>query len=334
MMGAQPKVSIIVPIYKVEDCLDRCVESLVHQTYTDIEILLVNDGSPDRCPKLCDSWAERDGRIRVIHKKNGGLSDARNAGIEEAAGEYFLFIDGDDYVRPDMCEKMISAAEKNQSDMVISSFIWKYPDKEIVQSMCTGKVPQCFSNIEMLKIFFMKKTIELSVAWNKLYRRDLFFTSEDIRYPVGKLHEDEFTTYKLIYAAHNVTILPEALYYYVQRNTSIMSAFSQRNLLDSIEAAESYIPWHTEHHLSLKKEIACAYDILSYAFYLRYLHDNRIDPQRREIDRFRTFIMENTPSVYLTSGVPLKYRIWDFLLRTNTIFIYRWMYILKTLCNR
>lgn len=328
-MKSLPKISIVVPIYKVEAYLNHCVKSIVEQTYTNIEIILVDDGSPDHCPALCDAWAEKDDRIRIIHKKNGGLSDARNAGIDAATGEYILFIDSDDYIADDMCKKMIDVAQNNKSDMIICNFIWKYPEKEIIQPMVTGDTIQNFSNIELLRLFFMKKTVELTVAWNKLYRRQLFFTSEHIRYPVGKLHEDEFTTYRLVHEAKKIMVIPDALYYYVQRSASIMSAFKPKNLTDSIAAAESYIPWADEHHLAIKKEISYAYDILSYSFYLRYWQNRDIDPQRKQLKSFRQFIMRHTPCIYLSTGIPWKYRIWDFLLRTDTVAIYYWLYILK-----
>lgn len=333
-MGVAPKISIVVPVYKVERYLNQCVESLIHQTFSNIEIVLVDDGSPDRCPQLCDEWSTRDARVRVIHKKNGGLSDARNAGIDAGIGEYILFVDSDDFVKENMCEKLLETAEDTQSDMVICGFMWKYPDHEVRQPMTSGNAVRSFSNMEMLNVFFQNKTVELSVAWNKLYRRKLFDTSDHIRYPVGKLHEDEFTTYRLIYAANRITVVPDPLYYYVQRNAGIMSAFSQKNLIDSIEAAESYIPWNKKHHLSLEKEIACAYDILSYSFYLRYWQDNRIDPQRRLLNRFRRFVIENTPAVYWLSDISPKYRIWDFLFRTNTSFLFRWVFTLKKIMQQ
>ena len=328
-MKVLPKISIIIPVYKVEKYLNRCMMSIIGQTYTNLEIILVDDGSPDNCPELCDCWCRKDNRVHVIHKKNGGLSDARNAGIEAATGDYILFVDSDDYIMTDMCEKMIKVAEDTHADMVVCSFIWKYPTEEKVQSMVIGNTIQSFTNIELLKIFFMKKTVELTVAWNKLYQRRLFFTQEHIRYPVGKLHEDEFTTYRLIYEAKNITIIPDALYYYVQRDASIMSEFRSRNLNDSIEAAESYITWMLKHKLSMEKEVACAYDILSFSFYLRYLNNKGIDPGQKKISLFRKFILKTTPCIYLSSCFPLKCRIWDFLLRNNQMFIYHWVYFLK-----
>ena len=118
----EPLICVIVPIYKVEAYLDRCICSIVEQTYQNLEILLIDDGSPDRCPELCDAWAQRDPRIRVIHKKNGGLSDARNAGIEVAKGEWLSFVDSDDYIMPQMYQRLLSVCLENQADIAVSSF--------------------------------------------------------------------------------------------------------------------------------------------------------------------------------------------------------------------
>lgn len=328
-MENRPKISVIIPVYRVEQYLNRCVQSIIKQTYSNLEIILVDDGSNDNCPKLCDHWAKEDDRIFVIHKRNGGLSDARNVGLEAATGDYILFVDSDDYIDTNMCSRLVHTAEKHESDMVICSFVWSYPEKNIIQSMLTGNKIQSFSNIELLKIYFINKTVELTVAWNKLYRKKLFFTEERIRYPVGRLHEDEFTTFRLIYASKKITIIPDALYYYVQRNASIMSGFSSNNLKDSIAAAETYVPWATQHNLSIEKELSCAYDVLSYSLYLRYLNNTSIDPKQEQLGLFRKFILNNTPSIYLLSQFPLKYRIWDFLLRTNTVSLFHWLFFLK-----
>ena len=128
-------ISVIIPIYNVHAYLGKCVESIISQTYGELEIILVDDGSPDDCPVLCDAWALKDKRIKVIHKKNGGLSDARNAGIEMAQGEYILFVDGDDYIAPYMCEHLLAALEDSGADMAECSFYWEYTDRKENQPM-------------------------------------------------------------------------------------------------------------------------------------------------------------------------------------------------------
>ena len=246
-------ISVIIPIYKVHAYLSKCVESITAQTYGKLEIILVDDGSPDECPALCDAWALKDKRIKVIHKENGGLSDARNAGIEIASGDYILFVDGDDYIAPDMCEKLLTAIEDSDADMAVCSFYWEYPDRQEIQpmSVLNGTV---VSQSEILETWARFGGVEFVVAWNKLYRRELFFTPEHIRYPVGRLHEDEFTSYRLLYAAKRVVFVDKPLYHYVQRGNSIMANLGERNIRDFADAIQEYIPW-AERHAPGKRKV-------------------------------------------------------------------------------
>lgn len=135
-------ISVIVPVYKVENYLNQCLESIVKQTYSNLEILLVDDGSPDRCPEICDEWARREKRVRAIHKRNGGLSDARNAGLALAQGELVMFVDSDDWIAPEMAEKMLEAMEREEADMVICQYIKALPD---------GKTKRVFNGTEAEK---------------------------------------------------------------------------------------------------------------------------------------------------------------------------------------
>lgn len=326
--GNRETISVIVPIYKVERYLNRCVESIVRQTYQNLEIILVDDGSPDRCPAICDAWARKDQRIRVIHKQNGGLSDARNAGIDLAKGGWLAFVDSDDYLELNMYERMLGEADDTQADMVICNFYW--------QSLITHKRvhfndDKTYTNMEYLNLFFVDKPVESTVAWNKLYKRELFFADEYIRYPVGKLHEDEFTTYKLIYSAKTIRVISDALYHYVQREKSIMSSFTTKNLQNSIEAIKEYIPWIKEKHLDLRRQIACTYDMLYISFYFRILDNRALDPQGEILKDFRKYILVNTPSIWHDAQFSVKKRILDFLVRTNTVFVDSWYRSLKRL---
>lgn len=236
------KISVIVPIYKVEAYLDRCVKSIEGQTYEALEIILVDDGSPDNCPAMCDAWAAKDERIRVIHKKNGGLSDARNAGIEASKGDYLLFVDSDDYIEPVMCEKMLLAAEGAQADIAVCNFYWEYSDHREMQKSL-GISGRIISKDNILDDYFSSNKVTMTVAWNKLYRRELFFTPEHIRYPKGLLHEDEFTSYRLLYAGRKTVVLDEPYYHYIQRDGSIMSNYNEKNLHDIMRCAQEYLHW-------------------------------------------------------------------------------------------
>ena len=212
-------VSIIVPIYKVEPYLRRCLDSIVNQTYTNLEIILVDDGSPDNCPQICDEYAANDERIVVIHKKNSGLSDARNVGLDIAKGEYISFVDSDDWVTNTYIEFLLKAITGNAAEIAIGNYIEttqtyvfnvngeKQPKYEILNS--TSAVTKLWSKD---KIIFV-------TAWGKLIKKELF---KDIRFPKGAIHEDEYTSYKLLYYANKSVFLNIPLYCYFQRKDSII----------------------------------------------------------------------------------------------------------------
>jgi len=225
-------ISVIVPVYKVEDYLSRCVDSILSQTYTNIEIILVDDGSPDRCGEICDRYAQHDPRVRVIHKENGGLSDARNAGIEIAKGQYISFIDSDDWVHPEFLETLYQLILSTDSDIAASDFL-RTSTENLPVFLEEGTVYQ-YSNLEALKQYAGVFFVQMVVAWGKIYKRHLF---EGVRFPVGRVHEDEFTTHKVIYKAKRIVLTTRKLIYYWQRQDSIMgSRSSLKNQLDTIEA--------------------------------------------------------------------------------------------------
>lgn len=223
-------ISVIVPVYQVEAYLDRCVQSIVDQTYTNLDIILVDDGSPDRCPQMCDEWAKRDGRIRVIHKENGGLSDARNAGLRMASGIYIAFVDSDDWVFESYIERLNQAIGHTRAKMAACGV--RFVDDETKNVGLRGKNPviQVLSAEQALSEQGWRKI--RAVAWNKLYHRSLL---EGEEYPVGKYHEDEFFTYRIVDKAGRVAFVEDELYCYYQRPGSIMHEFSMKRL-DALEA--------------------------------------------------------------------------------------------------
>ena len=227
-------ISIIVPIYKVENYLIRCIESIVCQTYENIEIILVDDGSPDKCPMICDEWAKKDGRIKVIHKKNGGLSDARNAGITIAQGEFLLFVDSDDCIEKDLCESCMNVMDE---DVDIVAFNYRRVYDTYSENKKECGVFEKFSNLEGFKRY-INRTPFTHMAWDKLYRKCVF---EDVRYPVDRLAEDMATTYKTFKNANKVGYLDRVLYNYFIRSDSIMGGKSLKLLLDAYQGeVEAY----------------------------------------------------------------------------------------------
>ncbi|MGA4516237.1 glycosyltransferase family 2 protein [Solibacillus silvestris] len=226
-------ISIIVPIYNVEDFLHRCVDSILNQTYKNLEIILVNDGSPDQCGKICEEYAKLDNRVKVIHKENGGLSDARNAGIEVAEGQYLAFIDSDDWIHEEYIEILYELLRKTNSDISICNFLMTSTENFQVDN--SKAELYTYSNIKALEQLYNDEFyVQMVTSWGKLYKKNLF---EGLSFPVGRVHEDEFTTYKLLYKANKVVLTTAKLLYYWQREDSIMGdRFNIKNKLDQIDA--------------------------------------------------------------------------------------------------
>lgn len=207
-------VSVIIPVYKVEKYLNRCIESVVKQTYENLEIILVDDGSPDRCPQMCEEWKQKDSRIKVIHKKNGGLSDARNVGLESMTGRYVTFIDSDDYVHPQFIECLYSSIYNYDADIVACEYQEVNADA-VVKEM---EVIDC-KKIQLKQLNEITHvTIAINV-WNKMYKKELF---DIIRFPVGKIHEDVGIWWELMFYAKKIIAIPQKLYFYCENPDSIM----------------------------------------------------------------------------------------------------------------
>ncbi len=261
-------ISVIVPIYGVEAYLNKCVRSIVMQTYRDLEIILVDDESPDKCPAMCDAWALKDDRIRVLHIPHGGLSDARNKGLEASSGEFIVFVDSDDYLAPEHCEKLLTAQKETNADIVIGNFALLPKDGRIVanrfpflESVCT------FSGRQCLSFLFAKNGSSLlpggNVAWGKLYRRGIFMGKSPLRYPVGRTYEDSFVTYKACFAADTVTIIPDVLYFYVKREGSITDKPSFAKLKDLFVRLDDMLEW-------LQNKDPDTVLLMEHALYLHY----------------------------------------------------------------
>ena len=224
-------ISVIVPIYKVEDCLEKCVRSIVAQTYSNMEIILVDDGSPDGCGAMCDVWAAKDSRIKVIHKENGGLSDARNAGMSIATGSLISFIDSDDWIEPGFLEALLSVMENQQAQIAECAVELVDEDGNVLRCRETVQVAS-LEKMEALRRLVREDGIYQTV-WNKLYRREVL---EGIPFEKGKYHEDDFWTYQVFDRIERLAIVGRPMYHYLQRSGSIMGAGYSLKRLDGIEA--------------------------------------------------------------------------------------------------
>lgn len=225
----QPLISVIIPIYKVEPYLRRCLDSIINQSYANLEIILVEDGSPDTCPQICDEYAAKDNRIVVIHKKNGGLSDARNAGLNICKGEYISFVDSDDWVKKNYIERLTNIAVCEMADITICE---NSRTNTILKNNNKDKSTKLYTAQNALHHLFCDNHIAFTVSWGKLYKRNLFHS---LRFPLGKYHEDEFTTYILFYNSKKIAYTSEILYYYYQRADSIVSTRHPWDVLEYLE---------------------------------------------------------------------------------------------------
>lgn len=231
-----PLISVIVPVYKVEAYLSRCIDSILAQTFTDFEIILIDDGSPDNCGKICDEYAEKNPRVHVIHQKNGGLSSARNAGINwvfaNSDSQWLTFIDSDDWIHPKYLELLLNGAISTNTDICVCEYTEtdKFSDFEN------------FNNINIQKLtpeeFYVNYNITSIIACGKLYKKTCF---EIIRYPLDRINEDEFTTYKILFEKTLVSYLKEPLYFYYINPNSITRCVWSPQRLDLISALEEQI---------------------------------------------------------------------------------------------
>ena len=232
-----PRISVIVPVYKVERYLHRCVQSILAQTLADLEVILVDDGSPDGCGAICDEYAGKDGRVKVIHKENGGLSSARNAGLALAAGEYIGFVDSDDHIEPTMYEALLTALEGSGADMAICNYAYVDAQGQVDERMqaLSDLTDGVLSREEALKkLYTATPAYSFYVtAWNKLYKKSLF---DGLRFPEGRLHEDEFTAHGLVGRCQRIATVGQTLYRYVQRGGSIMNTRVTARSLDGVYA--------------------------------------------------------------------------------------------------
>lgn len=235
-------ITVIIPVYKVENELARCVDSIIEQTYSNIEIILVDDGSPDKCPEICDSYAQKDNRVKVIHKVNGGLSDARNKGLLEAKGDYILFVDSDDYIELDSCERFISVLGDRNADIIIGE----------AKEICGSKISYMkHSNLEDRKEYSSNNYLKCAISaleWYaptcfNMYKRE-FLMSNNLRFAKGILHEDMQILPKLFLKADTVIYMRYCFYNYIKRENSITTMKNKDQNWRSL--FEIYGQWKTD----------------------------------------------------------------------------------------
>ncbi len=280
MQNELPLISVIVPIYGVEKYLEKCVQSIRKQTYTNLEILLVDDGSKDNCPALCDRYAEEDARIVVLHKQNGGLSSARNYALDRCKGEYITCIDADDYVALDMIEKLYAAMRNNKADMVCCRWKNLYEDGRITEAAKRKEPMRVVPREEAFEIMLYQIDTDVC-AWGKLYKKELF---AGVRYPEGKLYEDFAVIFSLLEQTETVVFLEYDGYYYLQRESGIMRENFRKEKMVLIDFAEEMYTRIEQKHPNLQAAAACRAVRAHFTIYLQIPGGKQFRRERKRIE--------------------------------------------------
>lgn len=301
----KPLISVIVPVYKVEPYLEKCVESILAQTYSNLEIILVDDGSPDNCGKICDMLKQKDLRVCVIHKTNGGLSSARNTGVDNAHGEYIGFVDSDDTIEPYMYEKLYNAIKRDGTKLAVCAINYVYDDGKVLRKPANGKdvilnFTQAIIEMNSHRIFDM-------ATWSKLYHRELF---NNLRFPIGKLSEDYYLMFRIFERAQRVSYVDTPCYNYLQRKNSITR--SDKINHDHEYAALEQMKYLDEKYPELKVVGHVAYASAALTVYDSYLK-NKVYCPKKELYHFKSVVQENKEYImkakHLSMSKQIQFRL-------------------------
>ncbi len=302
-------ISVIIPIYNVEPYLRRCVDSVLAQTYRNLEIILVDDGSPDRCGEICDEYAKRDSRIKVIHKENGGLSDARNVGINVSCGKYLSFVDSDDYIDSRFFEVLYSSMIETDTDVSECSFDKVYDDTVIAAIVDIPKptthLPENALSTHMDDGYFRQ------TVCNKLYKKEMVSV---FPFVTDRINEDEYWTYKIIGNCNLCAHVDVPLYHYYQRNGSIINSTYSLKRLDGVYAKKERAEYMKDKYPSIYNKALCSYISSCIYAYQSIARTEGLDSDRSvRKDLYGRFMSNYSPSLYRETG--LKNRIWKSVFR-------------------
>lgn len=291
------KISIIVPVYNTEKYLKRCIESIINQTYKNLEVILVDDGSSDKSPLICDEYAKKDKRIKVIHKENGGASSSRNIGMDVATGKYITFVDSDDFIKEDFVEYLYNLCIENNCEIVQCSFEVgsneKFSDTSKIEKI------EVYSNIEALCSRSLKVT-----PWGKLYKTE---TIKSIKFPLGIINEDDATYYKFIYNSKSVCITNKQLYYYYQSDNSVMRNNSKYKRTDFINIYKDRIKFFKE-----KKEVILyekSYERFCLVLMLFYINCKKDRENTNDKKQILDLYRENLKIVLKSKYTSIKFKL-------------------------
>lgn len=306
-MSDSELISVVVPIYNVEKNLRKCLMSIIQQTYRNLEIILINDGSTDNSLLICEEFVGVDNRIVLINKPNGGLSSARNAGIDSSHGEYISFVDSDDYIHPKMIEKLYVTAKKTKSQVSICSFELVSEDFECLKKESFSTKVEIVSGVELLNRVLTKDGYRYVVVWNKLYHKNCFL---NLRFDENRYYEDEYLSYKLFYDMKRVCIIDFVGYYYVQRRNSIVgSKTTVKKILDQLEMHKGRIHYYSKKNIHLFRK--------AQQFYCNWIiksivkHGELINGEVKK--DLKIDFKEISKQLIFSDDIPFYYKIVDFI---------------------
>lgn len=305
-MSNNELISVIVPVYKVEEYLKKCVDSIINQTYSNLEIILVDDGSPDNCGKICDEYAKSDARVKVIHKENGGLSSARNAGLDVAKGEYISFVDSDDMIKESFIEVLYKLCIDNKCDISECGYLRFQSEDELLNKNKATASIKVYSNYEMQKKIYDEECVKTVVVWNKLYKKYIY---EKMRFPFGKIHEDEYTTYKAFFVSKtNVAVTDLNLYFYRINQNGITGQKFNTKRLDALGALEERKKFYLKNGEKELYEMAVnSYMAMLVEYYFK-IKEN-VDDSEKHLENIRKETNKNVKEILKIRNINWKVRL-------------------------
>lgn len=320
-------ISVVVPVYNVQEHIENCLNSLISQTYTNLQIILVDDGSTDESGKICDRYKELDNRVEVIHKPNGGLADARNTGLKQVKGDYIAFLDSDDYIYKTMYEDLYNLLKEYDADISEGDFL----RIDVSKKLESGKIIEeenskrnieasCYSNLDALRLLYGANNYEYVkkvVVWNKLYKKEVI---GEIEFPVGRLHEDEFTTHKILFNANKVVSTNKILHGYMQTANSIMrKPLKPKRIVDTLDSYTAASEFFKEKKL-VEIEAKTRRRYLEYCIELtaKVLNSDQNQELLEKLkDSYKTFYSEYKDIIINTEKTSKESKIVEFLTKIN-----------------
>lgn len=299
----EDKISIIIPVYKVEKYIKKCIDSVINQTYVNLEIILVDDGSPDNCGKICDEYAKKDNRVKVIHKENGGLSDARNYGLDIVEGQFIFFLDSDDFIEKYTIEYLYKLCKKNNAEISVGQTRFLYENQENNKQEEPKENIRIYKTEQALEAMLYSQEFT-NIACNKLYKTELF---NNIRFPVGRLYEDLATTYKLVSNAKITVLGSKYTYDYLcNRNTSIMHKKFQKKRMEGLDFSEEILEYVRKNYPNIINSAISRLYIESISIFIEIPIKKEYKKERKRVKKY----LRKYRSIILTDKkTPIKHKM-------------------------